>query len=161
MIEEKEILKRIENFKEACRNAGVKLTHQRIEIFREVARSESHPDADTVFKGVRKRIPTVSRDTIYRTLWLLFDLGLVNTVRSTGNRIRFDGNIDPHHHFVCIGCGITLDFKCDPFNKLKIPSDVKKMGTVKATHVEFRGLCSRCSTNNKTNQKRRTNPQGG
>lgn len=139
----------------------MKLTHQRLEIFREVASTEEHPDVDTIFRKVRKKMPTISLDTVYRTLWMLNDLGLVNTVRSTGNRIRFDANINPHHHFMCTKCGITHDFNWESFTSLEIPDDVKQMGDVKTTHVEFRGLCSRCSRNNKKNEKSKNSKVGG
>ena len=58
----------IERCKEVLKAAGVRVTHQRLEIFREVASSTAHPDAETVFRGVRDRLPTVSLDTVYRTL---------------------------------------------------------------------------------------------
>ena len=58
----------------------MKLTHQRMEIFREVARTADHPDAQTVYERVRKRVPAVSLDTVYRNLWLLSDLGLLSTL---------------------------------------------------------------------------------
>jgi Fur family peroxide stress response transcriptional regulator len=160
MLTQKEINGRIDHFKEVCRNNGVKLTYQRLVIFEDVASSEEHPDAETIFRKVRKIIPTISLDTIYRTLWLLNDLGLVNTVRSIGSSIRFDANTEPHHHFVCIKCGMTHDFRCDRFNKLKIPDEVGKIGDVKATHVELRGLCSRCSKHNKSTIKKGNNSTG-
>ncbi|MBW1971134.1 MAG: transcriptional repressor, partial [Deltaproteobacteria bacterium] len=74
-LNKQEIERRMERFNEICRNSGEKLTHQRIEIFREVAQTGEHPDAEKVHQGVRKRMPTVSLDTVYRTLWWLKDLG--------------------------------------------------------------------------------------
>ena len=75
-----DVERRIEQFKAAARNSGVKLTHQRIEIFREIASSVEHPDAEAVFRGVQPRMPTVSLDTVYRTLWMLHDLGMISVV---------------------------------------------------------------------------------
>ena len=75
-----EIQHRMIRFKEALARAGVKLTHQRLETFSEAARTGEHPDAETVFRGVRERLPTVSLDTVYRTLWLLIDLGVLITL---------------------------------------------------------------------------------
>ena len=76
-VDKTEVARRLEGFKAACKRAGVKLTHQRLEIFQEVAASVEHPDADMVFRAVQKRMPTVSLDTVYRTLSLLSDLGIV------------------------------------------------------------------------------------
>ena len=67
-------------FKAICRNAGVKLTQQRLVILKEVFKRSDHPDAEMVFRAVRCKLPTVSLDTIYRTLWFLHDLGLVEAL---------------------------------------------------------------------------------
>ena len=132
-------------FEQVCRNAGVRLTHQRMEIFRQVARSGDHPDAETVYRGARKRLPSISLDTVYRALWLLSDLGLIKTLGPARGRARFDANLRRHHHFVCLRCGLTRDFYNDAFDELKLPKSVKSIGSVEVTHVEARGLCRRCS----------------
>jgi Fur family transcriptional regulator, peroxide stress response regulator len=143
-----ELQKRMNHLKAALRRAGVKLTHQRLEIFREVAKSGDHPDAETIYKGVRERVPPVSRDTVYRTLWLLLDLGLINTL-GPRDRVRFDANTSLHHHFICKKCGMTRDFYDDEFDRLKVPDAVKILGKVETTHLELRGICHRCSKMNK------------
>ncbi len=143
-ITREELQSRMERFEEALRSAGVKLTHQRIEIFREVAKTGDHPDAETIYKGVRKRIPTISLDTVYRTLWLLNDTGLITTLGPQRGRVRFDANVSPHHHFVCTRCGRVGDFYSKEFDDLKVPEPVSSMGDVATTHVELRGLCYRC-----------------
>jgi Fur family peroxide stress response transcriptional regulator len=135
---------RLEHLKTVSRQAGVKLTHQRLEIFREVARSVEHPDAETVFRGVRRRMPTVSLDTVYRTLWLLNDLGLITTLGPRRERVRFDANLQQHHHYVCVRCGLARDFESADLNALRVPEAVKGFGSVVATHVEVRGICERC-----------------
>ena len=140
-----EVGRRLEQFKAACRKAGVKLTHQRLEIFREIAASTEHPDAEAVFRGVRARIPTVSLDTVYRTLWLLDGLGLITTLGPRRESVRFDPNLGHHHHYVCVQCGMAKDFESADLNALTIPASVKKFGSVLATHVEVRGLCANCA----------------
>ncbi len=143
--ESSETHRRMARFEEVCREAGVKLTHQRMEVFREVARSGDHPDAETIFRGVRARIPTVSLDTVYRALWLLADLGLVTTLGPSRERTRFDANLTRHHHFVCVRCGLTRDFYSDALDELKLPRSIREIGRVEATHVEARGLCRECA----------------
>jgi Fur family peroxide stress response transcriptional regulator len=136
-------------FEKACRNSGAKLTHQRMEIFREVAQAADHPDAEKVFQGVRKRMPTVSQDTVYRTLWWLKELGLITTLGPPRERTRFDANLSPHHHFVCIQCGMTQDFYSDDFNKLKIPESLQAIGYAEMTQVEVKGICLNCAAKEK------------
>ncbi|HOZ45672.1 MAG TPA: transcriptional repressor [Candidatus Hydrogenedentes bacterium] len=122
------------------------MTHQRLEICREIAISCDHPDAESIHKGVRQRVPSVSLDTVYRTLWQLLDLGLVSSVGSLHDRARFDANLVSHHHFVCTKCGATHDFYSDELDPLRIPDRVKALGDVTRAQVEVRGLCRRCSS---------------
>jgi Fur family transcriptional regulator, peroxide stress response regulator len=144
-IEEREVEQRMERFETVCRDEGIKLTHQRIEIFREVAQAGDHPDAEQVFQRVRDRMPTVSLDTVYRTLWLLNDLGLVETLGSSRERTRFDANLNKHHHFVCVQCGFTRDFYSSDFDNIKIPDSIGSLGEIEATQVVVRGICRECA----------------
>lgn len=128
----------------AARRAGIKLTHQRLEVFRAVAESSSHPNAESVFRAVQARVPTVSLDTVYRTLWLLNDLGLVRTLGPQRSGVRFDANVGQHHHHVCLRCGRVQDFESNGLNRLEIPTSVEMLGTVEAVQVEVRGLCADC-----------------
>jgi Fur family peroxide stress response transcriptional regulator len=140
-------------FEKVCRSAGVKITHQRMEIFRNVALSGQHPAAETVFHGVRRRIPTISLDTVYRTLWLLTDLGLITTLGPPRERSRFDANLSRHHHFMCRRCGLIRDFYCDSFDELELPEAVAAIGCVETTHVEVVGVCRTCSGQEKTGER--------
>jgi Fur family transcriptional regulator, peroxide stress response regulator len=141
----REVERRLEKFKASARAAGVKLTHQRLEIFREVASSLEHPDAETVYRAVQPRMPTVSLDTVYRTLWLLTNLGLVTTLGPRRETVRFDANLHHHHHYVCLRCGLARDFDSAKLNTLRIPDAVEELGSVVATHVEVRGVCKNCA----------------
>ena len=143
-IEAKELEKRINVFSEVCRRHGVKATHQRTEIYRELASRNEHPDVEKIYAKVRKRIPTISLDTVYRTLRLLEKKGLIARVGSLGEKMRFDANTDRHHHFVCTECGFMGDFYNEEWNEFRAPHDVMTMGTVNSIHVELRGLCKVC-----------------
>jgi Fur family peroxide stress response transcriptional regulator len=143
-IKVKEFEKRVKGFPEVCRRYGVKATHQRSEIYRELAATKEHPDAETIYTRVRKRIPAISLDTVYRTLRLLEKKGLISRVGSLGEKTRFDANTDRHHHFVCTECGFMGDIYNEEWNAFRAPSDVRVMGTVNSIHVELRGLCKAC-----------------
>jgi Fur family peroxide stress response transcriptional regulator len=143
-IKKKDVDQRMNHFETVCRNAGVKVTPQRLEIFREIAQTGDHPHADQVFQRVRCRMPTVSLDTVYRTLWLLNDLGLVATLGASRERTRFDANLSNHHHFVCGKCGFTRDFYSDDMDKIRLPDSIDSLGEIEATHVEVRGVCREC-----------------
>ena len=152
----REVELRLERFQEECRSAGMRLTHQRLEIFREVARTSDHPDAETVYKRVRKRMPTVSLDTVYRTLWLLDDQGFIKTLGPSRARTRFDANLTRHHHFVCVRCGFTRDFYSKELDDLKLPKSAKAFGQIETTLIEVRGVCQECTgkpTKSKSSRK--------
>jgi Fur family peroxide stress response transcriptional regulator len=144
-IEHQEIERRFEQFQSIAKQAGVKLTHQRLVIFRAVASSEDHPSAEAVYKAVRSAMPTVSLDTVYRTLWLLTDLGLLATLGPRQDSVRFDANLEQHHHYMCVRCGLVRDFESTELNELPIPDSVSRFGQVVSAHVEVRGVCARCA----------------
>jgi Fur family peroxide stress response transcriptional regulator len=129
---------------EVLRKSGLKMTHQRLEILREVFQTDNHPDAETIYRGVRERVPTVSLDTVYRTLWLLLDMGLINSLGPSRERVRFDANTQSHHHFVCRQCGTICDFCSTELDGLQIPEAVSDLGQGEKIHVEVRGLCRDC-----------------
>ncbi len=145
-VPEFEVERRLVEFKEALLRSGVKLTHQRLEIFREVARSLEHPNADQVLCAVRERMATVSLDTVYRTLSLATELGLLSTLGLRAETLRFDANTAQHHHYVCDGCGMTRDFECPPLDRLSLPPELLDFGTVESRQLEVRGLCLDCQT---------------
>jgi len=143
-IETKEVEKRVKAFSEACRRLGIKATHQRSEIYRELARTNEHPDPETIYTRVRKRIPVISLDTVYRTLRLLEEKRIISRVISLNERKRFDANTAHHHHFVCTECGFMGDVYNEEWNDFHAPNEVKGMGKVNSVHVELRGLCKAC-----------------
>ena len=144
-VEGSEVERRLERFRAAAGNAGIKLTHQRLEIVRAVASSLEHPSAEAVHKAVQATTPTVSLDTVYRTLWLLTDLGLLTTLGPRRDSLRFDANVENHHHYICTRCGLVRDFESDDLDGLRIPKTVNHLGRVDSAHVEVRGICDRCT----------------
>ncbi|MBN1574769.1 MAG: transcriptional repressor [Deltaproteobacteria bacterium] len=153
------ISQKLDDFKKTITQAGFKLTPQRIEIFKEVIKSKDHPDAMTVYKKVSVKMPNISLDSVYRSLWLFIDLGLITTFGNSCDRLRFDRNMDPHHHFICRNCGTILDFDNDDFSHLEIPENVESMGSVENIHVEMRGVCSLCLQ--KRQSEKNKNKKGG
>jgi len=144
-VSKAQIERRMERFVQMCRERGMKLTHQRMEVFRELAGTEEHPDAETLYQGVSERIPTISRDTVYRTLASLEEQGLVHKAEILASRGRYDANMDRHHHFVCVKCGRVRDFYSEAMDELPIPKSVTSLGRVESAHVQLRGLCSTCA----------------
>jgi Fur family peroxide stress response transcriptional regulator len=140
----KQLQERMGHLRDGLKRSGLKLTHQRLEIFREVAKSGIHPDAETIFNGVRQRVSTISLDTVYRTLWLLLDLGLVTSLGASRERVRFDANLEPHHHFVCVRCGLIRDFCSPHLESIEFPEEAEAFGQPVSQRLEVKGVCTKC-----------------
>jgi len=140
--------RRVRQMSEALRSAGFRLTHQRLEVVREVASTDAHPDAERVFTRVRERVPTISLDTVYRTLGTLSDLGLVHRVGGMTGATRYDANTRRHHHFVCTRCGLIRDIDSSELDGLGIPAEAGEFGNLSAVEVRFTGVCRECAEGN-------------
>lgn len=159
-VPESEVECRVAAFSQALRESGLRLTHQRLEVAREIARSEAHPDTETVYRKVRSRVPTISLDTVYRTLAALEGLGLVARVDATAGPMRYDANLEHHHHFVCTRCGLIRDVYYPALDSVDAPDLGDEVGTVESVRVQLRGVCRGCreregrtaAQGNRTNQ---------
>ncbi|MGI6086889.1 MAG: Fur family transcriptional regulator [Kiritimatiellia bacterium] len=136
--------KRVEHFVETCRKKGIKATIQRREILRELSSTTEHPDAKTIYRRVRKRLPAISQDTVYRTLRGFEKNGDIVRVTTINERARYDANTDAHPHFICTHCGRIIDLHfCLP-NQFATPKELKSIGRVERLQVAFRGQCVLC-----------------
>lgn len=134
----------LDRFKEISLEKGLRLTHQRLEILRELVEAKDHPSAEMVFGRVRRRLPTISLDTVYRTLSTFDELGLIMRVPVTGDQGRFDADTSPHHHFVCSRCKAIYDFMWRDFDRLTLPVDSETLGRADDRRVVVRGVCGVC-----------------
>jgi Fur family peroxide stress response transcriptional regulator len=131
-------------YEDALRKAGIKVTRQRLEIIREVVHAKGHPSIGEVYDAVRIKMPSISLDTVYRTMRTLAAMGMIHPVGSSGERVRFDADHTPHHHFLCSVCGEAYDFICPEFDTIPIPEQAQALGLVRGTRIEARGVCKKC-----------------
>ena len=136
--------KQIEVLKKLCRKHGMRLTPQRLEIFRVIDSAKDHPSAYELYQRIRSRHPTISHDTVYRTLDTFTEWGLVDKVEFLGAKIRFDPNIKPHHHYICTECGSIRDFYWNGFDEIDLPPDAVEWGQLKTRHGQIKGVCTEC-----------------
>ncbi|WP_221251005.1 Fur family transcriptional regulator [Desulfuromonas versatilis] len=139
---------RLENlltsFTEACRQAGLKLTHQRLEIFRELAVAVDHPTAETLHQRLLQRISTLSLDTVYRTLATFCEYNLVQKVETVESQARFEVVHSRHHHLICKHCREIIDFDWPFFDTAGLPEAIRGWGKVDSRHVVVYGVCDKC-----------------
>lgn len=124
--------------------AGIRMTPQRIEIYRLIRDSADHPSAEEVFIRIKEKMPTVSLDTVYRTLSMFEQMGLVRRVHLLSDHARFDPDTSQHHHFVCVRCKRILDFKWPEMDQKRPPAEALGLGKTLFVQAEVRGVCSRC-----------------
>jgi Fur family peroxide stress response transcriptional regulator len=141
---ERDAERRIALFVAALRQSGLRLTHQRLEVAREIAWSNTHPEVEAIYHGVRERVPTISLDTVYRTLRALERLGLIRRLDALGGPVRYDAILEPHHHFICTRCGLIRDVDGTSFEGLDAPESAAELGRVESITVQLRGLCKSC-----------------
>lgn len=95
------------------RQGGIQPTPQRIAVAKCVLGSRAHPTAEDVLRAARKACPTVSRATVYNTLNLLVEKGLVRMQTITEGAVVFDPNVQRHHHFIDADTGEIHDIPWD------------------------------------------------
>ena len=101
-------------FRRKCRENTLKVTPQRIVIYKELIKSKDHPNADVLFQRVKNIIPDISLDTVNRTLLTFSKIGIIGVVEGYGDPRRFDPDLEIHHHFRCINCNKIIDFDHKP-----------------------------------------------
>ena len=131
-------------FRQICEEKGLKLTHQRLEILRELDKATDHPSAETIHMRVQARIPTISLDTTYRTLSTFEHYGLVSKVLVHEDRARFCGDPSPHHHLYCKVCKEIVDFPWDDLDGVNLPGETEKWGHINTKKLILEGICSKC-----------------
>lgn len=137
----------LEEFLNKCKRAGLKITPQRIAIYKEVLESENHPSAEDIYRKVKESHPGISFDTVNRTLLTFADMGLVQIVEGSGDVRRFDPNSKNHHHFRCKNCSKIIDFYSKNYDNLDIPDELKKDFMITKVRVVLEGLCDFCLKN--------------
>jgi Fur family transcriptional regulator, peroxide stress response regulator len=133
-----------EIFRTVCKERGIKVTPQRLEIFRAVIGAQYHPSAEDVYNCVKDRQPNISLDTVYRTLATFEACGIVSRVQLSEDKTRFDPNRNLHHHIFCTVCKSITDFCWTNFDNVELPPEVPEWGCPKTRHVQIRGICSQC-----------------
>jgi Fur family peroxide stress response transcriptional regulator len=134
----------MEFFRKKCRANNLKVTPQRIVIYRELHKSKDHPNAEALHKRIKKIIPDISLDTVNRALLTFSKIGIASIVEGYGEPRRFDPDMENHHHFRCINCNSIIDFEYKPYEDIVVPGDIKKRFSVLNKKILLEGYCDKC-----------------
>jgi Fur family peroxide stress response transcriptional regulator len=127
-----------------CRELGIKVTPQRIAIYRELSSTGEHPSAEHIYKKIKKYYPNISLTTIYRTLETFERLRIISVANILHDAARYDANLNPHHHLVCVVCKKVEDFYDDSLSNLTIPEKPLDNYKVLGYTVQLNGICKEC-----------------
>ena len=136
--------------REACRISGMRLTPQRLEVYRELARSEDHPSAEELHQRLLERMPSLSLDTVYRTLATFARHGLIHKLDTAESQGRFEVADDTHHHLVCSRCKEIMDFHWPGFDQSGVPEEIAHWGRIERKNAVIYGICNKCLKKNRT-----------
>lgn len=140
-----EIAQRIRELAGLCQARGVPLTVQRRFILHTLLDMGDHPTADEVFAEAKRRLPGISRTTVYRVLDALVKLGAIGKACTPGSAARYDAGTHRHHHLVCTRCDRVMDFDAPSLDLPVLPS-VSRLGfQINDYSIHFKGVCEACS----------------
>lgn len=123
-------------------DAGIRPSVQRLAIYEYVKNSRMHPTAETVYEALKEELGSLSLTTVYNTLKLYVDSGLVLMLHVDENFLRYDGDVSVHAHFKCTCCGAVLD--------LPIKGDYNswlngaEMLQITDAQLYLKGICVKC-----------------
>jgi len=100
------------------REKGYKLTSQRLAICKFILSRKDHPTANQIYQALKEEYPTISLGTIYKTLHLLKELGLLQELGFNEGSIRYDPDMELHMNMVCSKCGKIYDYKTENVKNL-------------------------------------------
>jgi Fe2+ or Zn2+ uptake regulation protein len=122
---------------------GIQPSVQRIRIYEFLLNNRIHPTADDIYERLHPEIPTLSRTTVYNTVKLFLDNGLLQPIVIEEKEIRYDIDTSPHGHFKCEQCGKVFDFSAELSETEEYPE--LKGFLIKERHLYFKGLCKSCA----------------
>jgi Fur family peroxide stress response transcriptional regulator len=141
-----------ERIMEEFRSKGFRATPQRIAIAQIVLNSKDHPTAEQVYQAVKKKYPTLSPATVYLTLHLLTEIGLLQELGFSDRVSRYDPDTSPHINIVCKNCGKIQDYEAESIKTLwfQIIKDLgfKPIGQ----RLDIYRFCDQCQDNMRENQ---------
>lgn len=120
---------------------GIKLTPQRLAILEYLENNREHPSAEDIYNALKDRFPSMSFATVYNTLEVLIEKGLVKELGIDTHKRRYDPDVHPHHHFLCKKCGKILDVESN--YDISIPYELKDC-QIADFQIVFYGLCPNC-----------------
>jgi len=132
--------------KERLHAEGKRVTQQRLLVFQAIQERGTHLTADEIYLQARKNDANINLSTVYRTLGLLKELGLVKELHFDGGQHYYEprGEGEPHHHLICSQCGKIVEFQCPFCNEIQEEVAEEHGFIITGTHIDLIGYCPLC-----------------
>ena len=130
---------------DALRARGMRVTPQRVLIHRALRELDHHVTADEVLTSVAERLPNASLPTVYSTLELLEELGMVRRVAARSGAALYDPRVDPHQHAVCRSCGRVEDLDAEVNSARALRAARRRGFHPSDAELVVSGLCGDCA----------------
>ncbi len=124
------------------KEVGLSPTMQRVAILRYLLLNRNHPTVNMIYQDIRRKIPTLSKTSVYNSLNLFRKHNLVFTVPTDEDEKHYDLRLTSHSHFICRECRIIYDLKLP---KININDEINGH-KVEQYDVILRGICNKCKS---------------
>lgn len=131
---------KIKDLMDELSEKGVRWTIQRYAVLEYLYTHRTHPTAEDIFRALKVQFPAISKATVYNTLELLKQYGLVRELYLEKERARYDAEVYPHFHLVCKSCGRVYDLG---FPAPEVPKEVDGHAVEDVMYCAF-GICGEC-----------------
>jgi len=133
-----------ENLKKELKEKNINLSYQRLKVLEYLNNNRCHPTVDKIYTDLHKELSTLSKTTVYNTLRVLAESGMVRVITIEDNETRYDINVENHGHFKCDSCGEIYDFSVDIDSLIYEGLDGFM---INSKNVYFNGICPNCLSN--------------
>ena len=135
----------MDHLRDAFRAAGRRLTSQRRLVFEVLRESSEHLDAESLYDRARVCNSDISLATVYRTLAVLREMGLVEEHRLGEGHGHYEAVGDwPHYHFTCLSCGKVIEFDAPLVAQIQRELSEREGVSIIGTHLHLSGYCAEC-----------------
>ena len=121
---------------------NIKPSYQRIKVLEYLLDKRNHPTVEQIYHDLVQQIPTISKTTVYNSLYLFMEQGLVRQLNIDDNKTRYDATISSHGHFKCELCGHIADFPLQ-VDQIEV-NGVLKEYKINEKEVYYKGICPNC-----------------
>lgn len=130
---------------QALKEAGLRLTPQRLAICRLLAETDAHPTALQIYQTLKPQFPSLSPATVYNTLDTLVHLGMVNVLGHAGDgEVHYDADTTPHINLACVLCHKIVDVPSEYVQHLDREIAQSSGFRILGARVLYYGICPQC-----------------